>query len=271
MKKLFSIVLLIIALVSLTSCKKVDGLLEDGVLKVATSPDYAPYEFLDLNKTDMNQFVGSDVELMKYLAEKMGVKLEIHQMTFEACLMAVQAQEVDIAISGFSWTPKRANNFEMSIGYFGEGDGEQQLLILKSNAEKYQTLADLNKANVKVGAQAGSIQEEYVDVQLPKASKQVITDLDVALSLLLNGSIDALAISEHAAEVRVLNNNNLTVVSENFVTTTTGFVVVGKKGNKTLINQINSYIEEVTSQNLYAQWLNDAKALAAALGEELFD
>lgn len=271
MKKLFSVLLVIIALVSLSSCKKVSGLLNEGVIKIATSPDYAPYEFVDINKTGIDKFVGSDIDLMKYIADKMGVKLEIEEMSFEACLMAVQTQKVDIAISGFSWTPKRALNFEMSKGYFGEGDGEQQLLILKSNAEKFKTLADLNKPEVKVGAQAGSIQEEYVDVQLPKANKNIITDLDVALSLLLNGTIDALAISEHAAEVRMSSNSNLTVVSENFVTTTAGFVVVGKKGNQKLIVEINGYIDEVVEKNLYSTWLANAKALAIELGQEIFD
>lgn len=271
MKKLVCVMLIIISLFTLTSCGQKEGLLEEGVLKVAVSPDYAPYEFVDLSKTGNAKYVGSDVDLMKYIASQMGVELVIEEMAFDACLMAVQTQKVDVAISGFSWTPKRAENFAMSKSYFGEGDGEQQVLILKSNAEKFKALADLNKKEVKVGVQAGSIQEEYVDTQLPKATKQSITDLDLALSLLLSGTIDALAISEHVAEVRIASNNNLTIVNENFVKTEAGFVVVGKKGNNKLINEINTYIDEVVNQNLYATWIADAKALAISLGEELND
>ena len=269
MKKLICILLMFIALVTLSSCKKVEGLIDKGVIKIATSPDYAPYEFINLSKTGMDKYVGSDVELMKYIADKMGVELVIEEMAFDACLMAVQTQKVDIAISGFSWTPKRSESFEMSKGYFGEGDGEQQLLILKQNVDKFKTLADLNKATVKVGAQAGSIQEEYVDVQLPNATKQTITDLDVALSLLLSGTIDAIAMSEHVAEVRIASNENLTIVNENFETIASGFVVVGKKGNKELIDKINGFIDEMLEKNLYTTWLADAKSLAIALGQNI--
>lgn len=269
MKKLISVFLLCIALFGLSSCKKQEGLLNEGVIKIATSPDYAPYEFVDISKTGIDKYVGSDIELMKYIANKMGVKLVIEDMAFDACLMALQTKKVDIAISGFSWTPKRAESFEMSKGYFGEGDGEQQLLILKENADKYKSLSDLNNSKVKVCAQAGSIQEEYVDVQLPKANKTTITDLGVALSLLLSGSVDAIAISEHVAEVRIASHDSLMVVAENFETITSGFVVVGKKGNTKLINEINEYLDEVLSSDLYNTWLNDAKELAISLGQKI--
>ena len=269
MKKLICVLVMFLVLTGLSGCKKTEGLIEEGVIKIATSPDYAPYEFVDISKSGMDKYLGSDIELMKYIAEQMGVKLVIEEMAFDACLMAVQTQKVDIAISGFSWTPKRSESFEMSKGYFGEGDGEQQLLILKKNADKFKSLADVNNSNVKVGAQAGSIQEEYVDVQLPKANKTTITDLDVALSLLLSGSLDAIAISEHVAEVRIASHDNLTVVKENFETIASGFVVVGKKGNTKLIDEINEYIDEVLNLDLYTTWLADAKAMAISLGQEI--
>lgn len=270
MKKLLVLFLLAISAVFLTSCKSnKEGLIKEGVLKVATSPDYAPYEFVDLSKTGQEKFLGSDVELMKFIAEKMGVKLEIVEMQFDAALMAVQTGNVDIAIEGLSWTPKRAQNFELSLGYYGSGDGDQQVLILKENLSKFPTLESLNKSTVKVGAQAGSIQEEYVDAQLPKAKKELITDLDVALSLLLNKKIDALAISSNAADVRISKNDNLTVVPENFVGEDGAFVVAARKGNKLLINQINEIIQEVLENNLYPQWLEEATRKAIELGEEI--
>ncbi len=268
MKKLLILVLVVLS-VLLSACGSKEGLLKEGQIRIATSPDYAPYEFVDLNKTGNEKFLGSDIELMKFIAREMGVTLVIEEMSFESTLMAVQTGKVDLAISGFSWTPKRSQSFNMSIGYFGEGDGDQQVLILKENMDKFTNLQSLNDPKVKIVAQSGSIQEEFVDVQLPNATKQLVSDLDVALSLVLNKTVDALAISSNAAEVRMSNNDKLAVVSENFDVESHGFVAVAKKGNDELIDIINDIIQKSIDQNLYAGWLETAKAMASSLGEDI--
>lgn len=267
MKKMIYVLLSLSIIFILVGCKKNDELVKAGYLTVAVSPDYAPYEFTDTSKTGIDSIVGSDVSFMKYLAEELGLKLDIKVMSFDSCLMAVQTRKVDLAISGFSWTPKRAAAYEMSIGYFGEGDGEQQVLILKKNQDKYATLSSINNKSFKIGAQSGSIQEEFVDTQLPKATKELVTDLDIGVSLLLNGVIDGIAISEHAAAVRVGLNDSLAVINENFAVEGVGYVAVAKKGNTKLIEKVNTVIEKVVEEGLYVQWMEAAQQLAYELGE----
>lgn len=269
MKKLIMFVLLVVGVFGLTGCQNASGLLNSKYLIVSTSPDYAPYEFIDPNQTGIDKYVGADVELMKYIANELGVVLKIEEMAFEACLTAVQTRKVDISISGFSWTPKRAENYALSNSYFGEGDGLQQILILNSNADKYSSLSDLDSPEVKVGAQAGSLQEELVDSQLPNATKELITDLDMAVSLLVSGTIDALAISEYAAEVRLNSNQSLALLNEDFDIPAVGSVIIAKKGNEALIDQINMIIANVVEQGLYAVWMEEATALANQLGEDV--
>ena len=41
-----------------------------GSLTVAISPDFAPMEFVDVSKSGQDQYVGFDVTLAKYIAEK---------------------------------------------------------------------------------------------------------------------------------------------------------------------------------------------------------
>ena len=68
---------------------------------LATSPDFAPLEFEDLSSGEA-QYVGSDIELAKYIAEKLGVELEISAMDFSAVQAAIPSGQADIAISGFA-------------------------------------------------------------------------------------------------------------------------------------------------------------------------
>ena len=47
-----------------------DKIQERGELIVGTSPDFPPNEFIDSTKTGQAQYVGSDIELAKYIAKK---------------------------------------------------------------------------------------------------------------------------------------------------------------------------------------------------------
>ena len=73
--------------------------LDKGELTCAVSPDYAPYEYLDLMT---NEVKGSDIVLAQYIADQLGVNLKIEQMSFETCLAAAQTGSVDICISSLS-------------------------------------------------------------------------------------------------------------------------------------------------------------------------
>ena len=90
----------------------------DGVLSVALSPDFAPMEFVDSSKSGQEQYVGFDVTLAKYIADTIGVSLQIEPMSFDACQTAVYTASVPMSISGYSWTEERAENYELSDYYY---------------------------------------------------------------------------------------------------------------------------------------------------------
>lgn len=89
----------------------------DGVLSVALSPDFAPMEFVDSSKSGQKQYVGFDVTLAKYIADYIGVELNVESMSFDACQTAVYTASVPMSISGYSWTEERAENYELSDCY----------------------------------------------------------------------------------------------------------------------------------------------------------
>jgi polar amino acid transport system substrate-binding protein len=268
MKKIFIIFTLVFSML-LSGCGEVEGLLNEKYLVVATSPDYAPYEFIDASKTGIDKFVGADVELMKFIAKELGVELKIEEMYFDASFIAVQTRKVDIAITGVSWTPTRAGNYELSDSYFGSGDGFQQVLILEKNKDKFNSINSLNKKGVKVAAQSGSLQEDLLDEFLPSSTKELVNDLDLAVSMLIAEKIDALVISEYAASVKTTKNNSLSIIDENFDIPEVGSVVVVKKGNIVLLDKINAAIKKAVDQDLYSKWMEEAIALAANLGIDI--
>ena len=68
-----------------------------------TSPDFAPWEFKDVS-SGTTEYVGADVELAKYIAEKLGVELEIKPMEFSAIQQAVTSGNIDMGIPALHFT-----------------------------------------------------------------------------------------------------------------------------------------------------------------------
>ena len=109
MKKIICLLLAALTVFALCACgssekSALDEIKESGVLTVALSPDFSPMEFVDSSKTGQEQYVGFDVMLAQFIADELGVKLEIQAMSFDACQTAVSTASVPMSISGYSWT-----------------------------------------------------------------------------------------------------------------------------------------------------------------------
>ena len=61
-------------------------ILERGYIEVATEPYFAPNEFIDPSKQGDGKYVGADIELARYIAEKLGVECRIVPLDFESVL-----------------------------------------------------------------------------------------------------------------------------------------------------------------------------------------
>ncbi len=82
-------------------------------LVVATSPDFPPFESLE-----GGEVVGIEVDILKLIAEKLGMELDIQQMDFDSVIPGVQAGKFDVGMSGITVTDKRKENVDFSSVYF---------------------------------------------------------------------------------------------------------------------------------------------------------
>lgn len=245
-----------------------DKIKETKKITMATSPDYAPYEFIDPTKSGSEQYVGADIELGKYIAQKLGVELELKIMDFSAVLAAISEGKADMAISGLGYKPERAEAMEFSEAYNtsedGDGDG---FLIHAEDVEKYKTLEDFN--GVSIAAQSASLQEGYVKDQLPNAQINTIASLSDGVLRVQSGKSDALAISYSTGEQYVNANKDLVMSSVLFEGNDSEGTMIGiVKGETELVEAINEIIQEVKEQGLYQQWEEAYIAYAKSLGIE---
>lgn len=241
-------------------------------LKVATSPDFAPMEFVDVTKTGQDQFVGFDITLAKYIAAEMGMELEIKPMSFDACQTAVATGNVDMAISGFSWTEERAENYNMSTWYnAGGNEDEQTMITLASNGDKFKDAADIE--GLKVGAQTASLQEQKVLSQLPNAELVVYSDITTGIMQLKKGDFDCMAVAEGNGLSIIANNPDLALTGFYFEVSDAekGNVILMKKGDDDLTAKVNDILNKAEAAGKYDPWYKEAKALAGTGSEVSYD
>ena len=102
---------------------------DGGTLKVAMECAYAPYNWTQ--QTDANGAVaissegsaglyanGYDVQIAKYIANALGMKLEIYAEKWESLVSGVQAGTYDAIIAGMSPTSERAEQIDFTLPYY---------------------------------------------------------------------------------------------------------------------------------------------------------
>ena len=243
-----------------------DGLLKSvldkGVLVIGTSPDYPPAEFVDM---ETGEIKGNEILLAKYIANSLGVELEVETMDFSAILAAADTNKIDLAISGFGYKEDRAEQYELSHGYQSSSAAAHHSIdVLAKDLDKYNSLEDFNKEGLVIDAQANSLQQMYVEDQLPNANLQLVTSIDQSILELLAGKIDAVALDSTTGKNYAEQSNGqiVSVFVEKGIefdlslySDYAGNVCAVKKGETSMINAINEIIDQLLAQDgLYSTW-----------------
>ena len=158
MKKLISLLLMSILMVGILAACGTGGEEAENagdsnkkVLKMATSADYAPFEYIDTKGS--GDFMGIDIEIANAITEKLGYELEIQDMDFSGLISTLQSGQADFVMAAMSATEDRKASVDFSDVYY-----TSKHVVVSKKDSGFQSVEDL--AGLKVGAQLGSIQEE---------------------------------------------------------------------------------------------------------------
>lgn len=101
-----------------------------GTLKVGMECAYAPFNWTDMDEPSLGAVPissegsegmyanGYDVQIAQYIANKLGMKLEIYAITWDGLLPAVQSGTVDAIIAGMSPTAEREEEIDFTDVYY---------------------------------------------------------------------------------------------------------------------------------------------------------
>lgn len=238
MKKRALVVLSLVVVflfVGFTGCKKEAT---PKVLKVGTSADYPPFEYVD-EKT--KEFVGFDLDLMRLLGTKMGYdSVEIVNMDFDSIIPALGTDKVDVAAACITITDDRLMQAD-AVEYLSTG---QSILVNQNSSFNYSSFKDLS--GKIVGVQKGTTGENALDEAIANKETENVdvrryTSVVLAMLDLENAKIDAVIVDTPVANFYAAKGTYR--VTAEVVSEKAGLFV--KKGNSDLLNKLQAALNQV--------------------------
>lgn len=225
---------------------------KDGKLVVGTASGFPPYEFLDTSVKERKKIDGIDMKIAEAVAQKLGVKLEVQDMTFQSLLSSITTGKVDIAISAINPTEERKKTVDFSNNYL---EGKQTLLVRKEDAGKYKSLADFE--GKKIAVQKSTIQEKLATSQIPNAQIVALAKVPDALLELKQGKVDAVPVQNIVGGQYLVTNDDLAATNIYFDKYSGGSAVAVPKGSDDVIAVINEVIKENQENGNIDKWVDE--------------
>ena len=186
MTHLLKILVLLSALLFVTACNTtqtrsgdapaMSRIVERGELVLGTSATMQPMSY----KRNDGRVIGLDIDIARFMAQAMDVKLTIKNMPFQDLLPALERGDVDVVISNLTITTKR----NMRVAFVGPYMNSGKCIITKKETlAKAEQAEDLNTASTRIAVMQGSTSEDFVNTLLPNASVTATENTAAAVQL----------------------------------------------------------------------------------------
>ncbi len=221
---------------------KVAEILDRGTILFGTTGDYRPLSFCEPDGT----YWGFGIEVAKEIANKLGVAPEFKKTSWPTLTADVltEPQLFDLAIGGITITDARRETMLMSDGYLANG---KTILCRASDADRYQSLADIDKSEVRVMVNPGGLNEKFANENLTHATIIVHQKNEEIPTLVAEGAADVMITEITEAPYYVQADSRLAapLLDKPFNHGEIG--VLMKKGQEDLLQMVNNVIRQMKS------------------------
>ena len=236
--------------------------INEGKLTMVTSPDFAPYEFYALDANGTPTLAGFDIALANYVADYLGLELDIVTLDFDGTIIEIGAGKADIGMAGYSPDPKRENAMSFSMIYYTSG---QSFVASTETMGLFTDLASANNPEYQIGAQIGSIQAKLAKEHTPDADIVELGKVTDIVAEVVGGKLDGAFVETVVAQTYAKNYTNLEVLFD-VPYDTAGTVVGVAKNNPVLLAAVNLALQSAIDDGSFAQFV--VEALELSTGEK---
>lgn len=221
---------------------KVAEIVERGTLLVGTTGDYRPLSFREEDGT----YWGFGIEVAQEIARHLNVEIEFVKTSWPTLTADVQAepQLFDMAIGGITITDARCETMLMSEGYLANG---KTILCRATETNRFQSLADIDKPEVRVMVNPGGLNEKFANENLTHATIIVHQKNEEIPSLVAEGEADVMITEITEAPYYVKTDARLAAPLLNEPFTHGKIGVLMRKGQEDLMDVVNTTIRKMKS------------------------
>lgn len=223
------------------------GLAQPGTLTVGTLSDAPPSICID----SAGQYTGFDNELLKAVAEKLGLQVNFVGTEFSGLLAQVAARRFDVGSSSITTTDARRRTVGFTNGYdFG------YFSLVVPNGSAITGFGELAPGQ-RIGVVQGTVQEAYV-IDTLGLQPVKYPDYNTVYASLKTGQIDAWVAPSQQAQGTVQPGDPADIIENTF--SLDNFIAWAVAGdNQPLIDALNSGLDAViadgTWSRLYTDWV----------------
>lgn len=163
---------------------RLDDIIKRGTLRVGMTGDYLPFTSLD---KETQKFRGFDVDMAEALGKALGVRVEYVKTAWPQLNKDFEAGNFDIAMGGVSITLERQKKGFFSIPTMREG---KTPIARCTDKDKFQTLADIDKAATRVIVNPGGTNERFARAHIKNAEIKVYGDNVTIFDEIAKGDAD---------------------------------------------------------------------------------
>ena len=224
MKRILALIMAVaLVLCSLVSCSSAAGendlenVTKAGKIVVGMECAYAPYNWTTSTPSSSTVPIvnspgsyadGYDVQIAKFIADELGVALEIKAIEWDGLIPALEAGEIDMIIAGMSPTDERKLSIDFSDTYF---DSNLVMVVRKDGA--YVNADDIQDfSGAKITAQLNTFHYTVID-QINGVNKQTaLQDFSALIQSLDSGAVDGYVCEKPGAISAVAANDSFAFV-----------------------------------------------------------
>lgn len=221
----------------------VERIKQRGKVVVGTTGDYRPLSFCE---PVTGEYWGFGIEMAKEIAAQMKVGIVFAKTSWPTLTADVLAspQLFDFAIGGITITDARRETMLMSDGYLANG---KTILCRSTEASRFQSLADIDRPEVRVMVNPGGLNEKFANENLKNSTIIVHQKNEEIPSLVAQGEADVMITEITEAPYYVQTDSRLAAPLLEKPFTHGEIGVLMQKGKEDLLQVVNNVIRRMKS------------------------
>ncbi|WP_188526828.1 transporter substrate-binding domain-containing protein [Sinisalibacter lacisalsi] len=226
-----------LGLASVAVAEELDTIKEKGVLRIAMSGAYPPFNFVN----DQNEVVGFDPAIGVEIAKRMGLEAEIITTNWDGIIGGLLANKYDAIVGSMTITEER----DEVVDFVGPYYTTKRAIFTKPGSE-FTSIDQLGDA--EVGVTLGETHEEWArergwSVRTYKGLPELLLELE-------NGRVDVI-VNDSIAAILAMGEKGQEFETIEFETEEFGAGIAIREGNPALAAEMQAALDAMMEDGTY--------------------